>query len=80
MVRITLLSTSQRKKGHLHFFRVLSRLKELCPHLAPLTVMTDFELAAQNAFGEVFSSNLELLSCFFHFRQANYRNVQGLLL
>ncbi len=43
--------------------------------LNPTTVMTDFELAAQNAFEEVFP-NVQLTGCYFHLTQSVWRNVQ----
>ena len=57
--------------------RMFEKLKELRPNLLPLSIMTDFEQATQNAFLDTFPS-IELRSCFFHFRQCNYRHIQGI--
>ncbi len=55
--------------------RLFQALKQLEPALNPTTVMTDFELAAQNAFEEEFP-NVQLAGCFFHLSQAIWRQAQ----
>ncbi|RWS20639.1 uncharacterized protein B4U80_09577, partial [Leptotrombidium deliense] len=46
------------------------------PALNPSTIMTDFEVAAQNAFRSFFP-NCIIRGCFFHFCQAIYRKIKG---
>lgn len=55
--------------------RVLQKLKELRPSVAPNSIMSDFEQSFINASESIFPS-AEHRGCFFHFRQANYRHVQ----
>jgi len=59
--------------------RIFKKLLELNPHLAPACIMTDFERAAMVAYNDVFP-NAERKGCFFHFRQANKRKIQGMLI
>ncbi|RWS16627.1 uncharacterized protein B4U80_05757, partial [Leptotrombidium deliense] len=59
------------------YSRLLSALKEKEPALNPATVLTDFEIAAQNAFNSIFP-NCMVRGCFFHFCQAVYRKIKFL--
>jgi MULE transposase-like protein len=58
--------------------RILEKLKELRPGLAPISIMTDFEQALLNSFASSFP-DVDQRGCFFHFRQANYRHIQSKL-
>src|SRR5581483_10066797 len=58
------------------YTRILEKLKALRPGLAPTSIMTDFEQASLKAFAECFPQT-DRRGCFFHFRQANYRKIQG---
>jgi hypothetical protein len=58
------------------YIRLLTELKILEPNLAPDTIMTDFEVAAINAFGTAFPG-AQQKGCFFHFCQCIYRNIQS---
>lgn len=55
--------------------RMLSALKECNVRLHPQTIMTDFERASINAFGEHFPDAI-LTGCFFHFGQCIWRRLQ----
>lgn len=57
------------------YLRVLQQLKIMQDGLAPPTIITDFEKALMNAFAQEFP-NAAIQGCFFHFSQANYRNIQ----
>jgi len=57
--------------------RILRQLLELNPQLGPKSIMSDFEKAAMQAYAEVFPE-AERKGCFFHFRQANKRHIQGI--
>lgn len=58
--------------------RILKALKVSRPGLAPITIMTDFERALINAFRSEFPTATHR-GCFFHFRQANFKNIRGKL-
>ena len=47
----------------------------LAPGSSPDTIVTDFELAAMNAFSR-FWPNARLTGCLFHFGQSLWRNLQ----
>ncbi|RWS19276.1 uncharacterized protein B4U80_09559, partial [Leptotrombidium deliense] len=55
---------------------LLAALKAKAPSLNPSTILTDFEIAAQNAFRSFFP-NTTIRGCFFHFSQAIYRKIQS---
>jgi hypothetical protein len=55
--------------------KILGKLKELRPALAPLSIMTDFEHALLKSFSTCLPT-VEQRACFFHFRQANFRHIQ----
>jgi len=57
--------------------RILRQLLELNPRMNPTSIMSDFEKAAMQAYTEVFP-DAERKGCFFHFRQANKRHIQGI--
>lgn len=57
--------------------RLLQILKSLQPNLDPKFMMLDFELAFSNAAEHEFEE-LQIKFCFFHFRQALYRNIGAL--
>jgi len=60
------------------FNSVDSRCTELdCPP-DPVTVVSDFEVAAMQAIGEVFGDRVETHGCFFHLTQATWRKIQEL--
>jgi hypothetical protein len=56
--------------------RVFTAIKNLQPNLNPVSVMTDFELAAINAFKSSFP-NSNARGCFFHFSQCLWRKIQS---
>jgi hypothetical protein len=56
--------------------KILGKLKELRPALAPISIMTDFERALLKAFSLCLPT-VEQRGCFFHFRQANFRHIQS---
>jgi len=56
--------------------RIFKKLLELQPGLTPKYIMSDFEQAMRKAASLVFP-NSEMKGCFFHFRQANQRYIQG---
>ncbi|RWS06458.1 uncharacterized protein B4U80_07347, partial [Leptotrombidium deliense] len=58
------------------YTRMLNVLKEKIPSLNPISILTDFEIAAQNAFKTVFP-HVEIRGCFFHFSQAFYRQIRA---
>jgi len=60
------------------YTRILDKLKELQPSLAPATVMTDFEKAELGAFKDCFPDSIQR-GCFFHFQQSNQRHIAGWL-
>jgi len=52
-----------------------SKFKKLCPDFQPDEIMTDFEIAATNAYDSLFPL-AHLKGCFFHLSQAIYRKIQ----
>lgn len=56
--------------------RILDALINLCPGLAPTTIMSDFEMASINAFESNFPE-AEKKGCFFHFNQCIFRQIQN---
>jgi hypothetical protein len=58
------------------YTRVFNSLFDLNENLNPDSVMLDFELAAINAISSVFP-NAVIKGCYFHFRKAIYRHIQG---
>ena len=71
---VYLLLTSKNAEIYL---RAFNALKDLNTCLAPQKIVTDFELAAINAFKATFP-NVAIKGCFFHFAQAVWRKVQEL--
>lgn len=57
--------------------RLFAEIKNLQPALNPETIMTDYELAAINAFTAEFPAALQR-GCFFHFNQCIWRKLQEL--
>jgi hypothetical protein len=55
--------------------RAFEALKNLQKNLNPLTIMTDFELSAINAFKNSFPGIFNR-GCFFHFTQSLWRKIQ----
>ena len=55
-----------------HLFR---EIKSLAPQAAPSSIMLDFEKAAINAAGRIFTG-AEIKCCFFHLSQNIFRQVQ----
>ena len=55
------------------YWRMLTKLRSY--NLNPLTVIIDYENAAQNAFQCIFP-DAQLNGCFFHLPQSVYRKVQ----
>ena len=53
-------------------FRILLVLE---PNLKPKNISIDFELAAIKAFQNIFG-DIEIVGCYFYFRQALYRKIQ----
>jgi hypothetical protein len=56
--------------------RVFTAIKNLRPNLNPVSIMTDSELAAINAFKSNFP-NTNARGCFFHFSQCLWRKIQS---
>uniref|UniRef100_A0A914WPA9 MULE transposase domain-containing protein n=1 Tax=Plectus sambesii TaxID=2011161 RepID=A0A914WPA9_9BILA len=50
------------------YIKMLQHLKQLCPNMAPRSIMTDFEQAALGAFQHVWP-RAEIKGCFFHLSQ-----------
>ena len=61
-------------KSQQTYRRMMQIVKELVPTANPLKVLTDFELAAINAFREDFPE-AELSGCYFHLSQSIVRKV-----
>ncbi|ODM88747.1 hypothetical protein Ocin01_17935 [Orchesella cincta] len=59
------------------YVKMLNALKELVPNLKPVSVTTDYEKAAKNAFKSVFP-NATQSGCLFHFGQCFWRKIQQL--
>ena len=64
-------------KTEASYFRVLDNLKNLQPALNPVSIMSDFEKANQNAFERAFPS-IAIAGCLFHLGQSLWRKVQQL--
>ena len=64
------------RKDEGSFRAMLGKLKELRPALNPGSVLTDFEMAARNAFRRSFPG-VVLGGCFFHLRQSVWRRAQS---
>jgi hypothetical protein len=62
-------------KSEVNYIRLLKALIELKPNLQPISIMTDFEKSAINAFHEVFP-NSNQRGCFFHLSQCLWRRIQ----
>lgn len=71
---VYILMSNRTERTYLTAF---NQLKVLEPRLNPLSIMTDFELAAINAFKIVFPA-VNQRGCFFHFKQYIFRRVQAL--
>ena len=56
--------------------KCFTALKTLKDGLNPLSIKTDYELAAINSFKNCFP-NAEQKGCFFHFAQSLYRKIQS---
>jgi hypothetical protein len=63
------------KKDTSTYQTALKELVQRYPGLAPRVIMSDFELAAINAFHDSFPL-AEMKGCFFHFSQAIFRQIQ----
>lgn len=63
-------------KTQTSYVRALTALKNLNSQLAPVSIMTDFEKAAMNAFRKVFPQATQR-GCFFHMSQCIWRKIQG---
>lgn len=63
-------------KTLLSYIRLLRELQNLQPGLHPQYLMTDFELAAIQAFEAVFPG-INASGCFFHLTQSIWRKVQN---
>lgn len=57
------------------YIRFLNELKNLNPNLQPVSILTDFEQPAVNAFQDVFPG-IQNRGCFFHFSQCIWRKIQ----
>ena len=64
-------------KSEKSYLRVFQKLRELRPNLNPLSVMSDYEKASQNAISHVFP-NTQLIGCLFHLGQSLWKKVQSL--
>ncbi|CAF2132253.1 unnamed protein product, partial [Rotaria magnacalcarata] len=61
--------------------RLIDKLSEICPLWSPKFIMTNFELASINVFGDKFvtTTNSSIISgCFFHLQNSIQRKVQDL--
>lgn len=72
---IPLIFALLRNKKKETYVRMLKKLTELAPSINPHTILIDFELAAVNAFSEVFS-DVTLVGCYFHLSQNLWRQIQ----
>ena len=61
------------------YWRVFDKIKEKMPSVKPLSIMSDFEKACQNAIQASFL-DAELVRCLFHLGQCLWRKVQDLKL
>ncbi|ODM87485.1 FLYWCH-type zinc finger-containing protein 1 [Orchesella cincta] len=59
------------------YVRLLTALKDLAPNLNPVSITTDFEKAAKNAFEIVFPNAMQN-GCLFHFGQCFWRKIQSM--
>ena len=59
--------------------RVFDRIKERMPSLKPISIMSDYEKACQNAIQASFP-DAQLVGCLFHLGQCLWRKVQDLQL
>ncbi len=66
-------------KTQVSYNRVFSALKNLNPNLQPISIMTDFEQSAINAFKEAFPNALQR-GCFFHLSQCLWRKIQQIFI
>ena len=57
------------------YVRLFNAIKDLKPNLNPISIMTDFEQSAINAFHQVFP-NASQRGCFFHLSQCLWRRIQ----
>jgi hypothetical protein len=64
-------------KTEASYFRVFDNLKNLQPALNPVSVMSDFEKASQNAVERAFPATA-IVGCLFHLGQSLWRKVQQL--
>jgi hypothetical protein len=62
-------------KSEVNYIRLLKALIELKPNLQPISIMTDFEKSAINAFREVFPNSSQC-GCFFHLSQCLWRRIK----
>ncbi|CAI6374754.1 unnamed protein product [Macrosiphum euphorbiae] len=62
------------------YTQVLMKCKVLFPEIKPICIMTDFEIALQNAFKIVYPDAIQH-ACFFHYVQCLVKNIrsQGLI-
>ena len=57
------------------YIRLLTEVYRLVPDSSPDCILTDFEIAAISAFGEVFPT-AQIRGCYFHLAQNIIRKVQ----
>lgn len=62
-------------KNQSTYTELFTKLKELEPTLNPISIMTDLEKAAINAFKLIFPE-ICIRLCYFHFKQCLYRKLQ----
>ena len=62
-------------KTEASYLRVFEKLKNLQPGLNPVSVMSDFEKASQNAIERAFPAT-RIIGCLFHLGQNLYRKVK----
>jgi len=58
------------KKSFLMYTAILSKLRDIAPSFAPLSVMADFEEASVSSFTHVFGAHVTVHGCWFHYSQA----------
>lgn len=63
-------------KTTLSYTNFLEKLVDLCPLLAPTSVVVDFETGIHTAMLTLWP-HVQLIGCRFHLRQAWYRQIQG---
>ncbi|XP_022180518.1 uncharacterized protein LOC111040800 [Myzus persicae] len=77
---IPVIYVLMESKTETAYTQVLMKCKVLFPEIKPICIMTDFEIALQNAFKIVYPDAIQH-ACFFHYVQCLVKNIrsQGLI-